>query len=512
MKYINKIALDTLNLPQSGGARRYSINGDEGATFTIYIVNSSGSYYDFVNKTFSSLSSTTSSDFFLQVTISSSRSYSSSIIFPSVSSDITYDVYIRAEAAYETKLSSVFKNDITYHIPNNDGYVYTAEDQLLNASNIANTKKFTSSIHQFVDTTLTFSLLHSSGTVTEPSNETVKLPQGDVFSRKGRFLPSLLPTITARYNEIDLNWEITTSNLFVVNRQPLITDFESSITIPTSIAAASGATDVYLSSDTTATIRSIKLLRSGQKVSGTNITADTKVKQVEADKNLLSIDTGTADVVSADTTLTFKDTGSIGTNLFHDSKFSVSDFKVVLDDIEILTDDTSSNQTIPLANTNGLKAITTQTVDGAIEVKTTVVLDAITGLWEGQKLVAVSSGSLNGSPSIVSINSSTKEVVLTIAQTFADGITLTFANNLVTGIGVSRSGLVPTYVHSISAGNSVDVYRAGSAVTNSIESGQTIKFTGTSRTATVMGKIKVLKMGDTNFTTTLNLDNILTVG
>jgi hypothetical protein len=30
-------------------------------------------------------------------------------------------------------------------------------------------------------------------------------------------------------------------------------------------------------------------------------------------------------------------------------------------------------------------------------------------------------------------------------------------------------------------------------------------------TATITGKIKVLKVGDTNFTTTLNLDNLLTV-
>ena len=509
MKEITKISLDTASLPGNGGSRRYSVVGDEGATFTIYVINSSGNYYDFVNLNFSSVAaSATSSYFFSQVTIDSRNVHSGSISFPSVASDETYDVYIRSEAAYETKLSSSFKNELIYHIPNNDNSTYTLEDQILNSnSNIAGTKKFSSTIHQFADTTITFSLLHSSGTVTEPSNETVKLVRGSSFSNIGKFIPS-----TGRYNEIDLNWEITTSNLFVVNRQPKTTDFESSITIPTAVAAASGATKLYLNQNTTSSIRSMKLLGVDSIISGSNIVAGTKIRDFDFKTGELEIGTATSDVVSADTTLTFKETGSFGAQRFYNSNFTVSDFKVTLDDIEIFTDNTSSNQTIPLANTNGLKAITTQTVDGATTASTKVTLDAITGLWEGQKLVAVSSGSLRGSPSIVSINSSTKEVALTIAQTFTDGITLTFANNLVTGIGVSRSGLVPTYVHSISAGNSVDVYRAGVAVTNSIESGQTIKFTGTSRTATVTGKIKVLYVGDLDFTTTLNLDNILTVG
>ena len=49
MKEITKISLDTASLPGNGGSRRYSVVGDEGATFTIYVINSSGNYYDFVN-------------------------------------------------------------------------------------------------------------------------------------------------------------------------------------------------------------------------------------------------------------------------------------------------------------------------------------------------------------------------------------------------------------------------------------------------------------------------------
>ena len=68
----------------------------------------------------------------------------------------------------------------------------------------------------------------------------------------------------------------------------------------------------------------------------------------------------------------------------------------------------------------------TQTVDGATSGITTVVLDSVENLVEGMKIVLVSSGSLSGKPSITKIDTDTKTVTLSSAQTFADGITLTF--------------------------------------------------------------------------------------
>ena len=68
----------------------------------------------------------------------------------------------------------------------------------------------------------------------------------------------------------------------------------------------------------------------------------------------------------------------------------------------------------------------TQTVDGAISGSTTVVLDDVSDLAVGTILKGVSAGSLSGSPKIQSINTNTKTLTLSSAQTFADGITLTF--------------------------------------------------------------------------------------
>ena len=69
---------------------------------------------------------------------------------------------------------------------------------------------------------------------------------------------------------------------------------------------------------------------------------------------------------------------------------------------------------------------TTDTVDGAVSSSITVVLDDITDIVAGMIISGVSSGSLSGTPTILSIDIDTKTLTLNSAQTFADGITLTF--------------------------------------------------------------------------------------
>ena len=68
----------------------------------------------------------------------------------------------------------------------------------------------------------------------------------------------------------------------------------------------------------------------------------------------------------------------------------------------------------------------TQTVDGAITSSTKVVLDNITDIGVGMIISAVSAGSLTASTYVQSVDTTTKTVTLGAANTFADGITLTF--------------------------------------------------------------------------------------
>ena len=74
---------------------------------------------------------------------------------------------------------------------------------------------------------------------------------------------------------------------------------------------------------------------------------------------------------------------------------------------------------------------------------------------------------------------------------------------IMSGIGVAGT----PHIDAVSAGVNVT---ASSAQT--IESGQTVTFTGSSRSATITADVTVVEYGTDNLTLTLALDNILTVG
>ena len=75
------------------------------------------------------------------------------------------------------------------------------------------------------------------------------------------------------------------------------------------------------------------------------------------------------------------------------------------------------------------------------------------------------------------------------------------------GVTMYGIGIVGTpHVDAVSAGVNVTASAA-----QTIENGQTITFTGSSRNATITADVEVLSHGDSNITLTLALDNILTV-
>ena len=74
---------------------------------------------------------------------------------------------------------------------------------------------------------------------------------------------------------------------------------------------------------------------------------------------------------------------------------------------------------------------------------------------------------------------------------------------LMTGIGVTCTS---PHVDTVNSGVSVVV-----STNQTIENGQTVTFTGSSRSATIKATIYISSFGEESFTTTLNLDNILTV-
>jgi len=69
---------------------------------------------------------------------------------------------------------------------------------------------------------------------------------------------------------------------------------------------------------------------------------------------------------------------------------------------------------------------TNNTVNGAVSSGTTVVLDGMTDIVVGAIITGVSSGSLSGTPRVASVDIANKIITISSAQTFADGIELTF--------------------------------------------------------------------------------------
>ena len=163
----------------------------------------------------------------------------------------------------------------------------------------------------------------------------------------------------------------------------------------------------------------------------------------------------------------------------------------------------ANSTTMPVTSKVGIVDQTQQTVDGAVTESFTVVLDSVDGLGIGQSLYAVSAGTLTGTPTITDINETTKRITLSIAQTFADGITLTFANSIVSGIGID-SEVVDPYVVSISSLNLT------LSAAQTLEKGQTFSFAGSGSTVTISGNIKINKVGDGDATLRFDVDKFLT--
>jgi hypothetical protein len=161
----------------------------------------------------------------------------------------------------------------------------------------------------------------------------------------------------------------------------------------------------------------------------------------------------------------------------------------------------SGSTTIPVNSTLGIADKTTQTVNGATSASTRVILDSVTGLGIGQSLYAGSG--LVGTPTILAINEATKTITLSSVQTFADGITLTFPNSIINGIGINANVVSP-YVDTISSLN----LTASAAQT--LESGQTFTFTGAGSVVTITGYIKVNNVGYEDLIIRVDVDKFLT--
>jgi len=158
---ISDFKLNLSSIPASGITRSFTIAGDAGATFSLEIKNEDNYYYNFNTKLFQAAKSRLSNK-----TITTSR-YSNSIVFPSVSDNDQYDVYLWAEPG-------------TKH---QDHKEIRFEDNSLdlNSSVGSNSLLLQKVIYQYTDLTLTLSNYSVTGTIAAAgsgtANDTITIPR-----------------------------------------------------------------------------------------------------------------------------------------------------------------------------------------------------------------------------------------------------------------------------------------------------------------------------------------------
>jgi|TARA_R100000479_G_C6386564_1_gene203208 hypothetical protein len=307
-------------------------------------------------------------------------------------------------------------------------------------------------IYKYKDTTVTFSLSSagSSGSYNSmPSNVTFTGPS------------SSTPTFNSLTKAI--NWDVSLStSQFVIARQPLITDFEFTTTKVTNSSSDSTGEDTYIE------LTDITGISPRMAVSGTNIAANSVVKQVIKGFKNYNKSSDLQDVyeipkissVNEDKTISIID-GTGGTIIISNASSWASGQTLTFTGKGSDNSNAFNNTVFTINNISLTIDPVVTTTDAAVDNSTTIPIASTDGIKASESV-------------------------------------------LMTGIGVTAAS---PHVDAISAGVNIT---ASSAQT--IENGQTVTFTGSSRNATITAEVVVEEYGTDDITLTLALDNILTVG
>jgi len=255
-----------------------------------------------------------------------------------------------------------------------------------------------------------------------------------------------------------INWSVSLStSQFVIARQPRINDFEFTTTKDTKTSA----------SGTSLELKNIEGLSIGMVVSGTGIASGSVITDIKK--------------------------GYIDSNQTYDSQNVYILPKTITQDV--------NNENIVVDDLGG-----TVTIDQS----STFVADR-TLTFKGKGSDATKNFN-NTSFSIKNLTLTIDPVVTTTDSAVSSSTTIPIASTdgikAAEGVIMSGVGVVGTpHVDAVSSGVNVTASAA-----QTIENGQTITFTGSSRTATITADVTILSHGDDDMTITLALDNILTVG
>ena len=137
-KTITNFNIDLSDMQAVGGTRVFSVRGDVGAIFSLEVKQEDGYYYNFTTGLFSATKSRLK-----QQAVGANGLYTNSIVFPEVTDNDQYDIYLFAESAFDTvhaKHKEIRFGDGTLDI---------------NSSKGSNSNLLQKVIYQYTDTTIT---------------------------------------------------------------------------------------------------------------------------------------------------------------------------------------------------------------------------------------------------------------------------------------------------------------------------------------------------------------------
>lgn len=330
--------------------------------------------------------------------------------------------------------------------------LYAVSDTVLNSSLSTNKVYILPKIYKYKDTTLTFSLASASN-----GGSYNTLPANVTATGVSSSVTGVTPTPVTK----SINWPVTLStSQFVIAKQPGGDDFEFTTTTTTTSASDTTGETLYIE------VADVSKFSQRMGVTGTGIAAGNVIKAIipgYKDYN------NSSDLEDVYVIPKVKSTDSEG--------------------VEVITD--SPGGTILIGNSSTWNAGITLTIKGS-----SINLDTFNSTIIELINLTVTIDPVVTTTDVAVSNSETIPITSTNGIKAAEGV-------IMSGIGITGT----PHVDAVSAGVNIT-----SSSAQTIENGQTVTFTGSSRSATITADVKIIEYGTDDLTITLALDNILTVG
>ena len=378
MKIINNISIDNSDLAETSSNRSFTVTGDPGAVFSLYIIrNSNNQYYDFNVGTFTGVNQRKG---LFQQEINPTGFFNGIIKFPTILSNDSYNLYLVAENAYDTILSkSLVNKGFLYKLPNFDL-----------TKNTNGSFTYPSSFHQFMNKTLAVNFRHNDSDVVESNSGVL----GNIEMVAG---PEIIATSTLTFSQ-SVSMANADHNVTVI-RQPLSTDFYVEV---------NGSVNGTTSSSTTVVLNNVSELTVGlvlqTTTSGTIPSTKPTIINIDSSTNTLTLSAACSLDNSA--TLTFRAYGSNKTYSVYGVKFKTSNLAVALPALGPANDFNVETQT-----------------NGAWSSGTSITLDSTTGIKAGNTIFAVGLG-VDASGNDITVGSVTNSTQIVASAAHASGYSI----------------------------------------------------------------------------------------